>query len=449
MNDAPVAAPPDVIHLSPTPPDRSGVADQAAMIVPALQAIARVEAWRRADQAAGALAAIQAPAPLQALKALNRARCPIYHIGNHGGFHSWILNLALQVPGVAILHDLDLRDLLLNAWGPQRFRAAIATDYGAQAADALCPNGAPPTPRRLRAFDGRHVGLRIIAEASLAIVVHSAFARSVVEAMTDAPVVVTPLAFALNADAPPPAPPLKPPLRIVAFDHATMDRGLFELLSAMAAVGDGGAFTLDVIGESPHWPRFWRRVRELGLGLGPPGRCVRHAGPLSLPETESLLRQADLAYNVRPRTLGESSGALLDVWASGRACIVADADAFADLPRDCVLHLPVRDGRLNPDDLKRLLQTIADAPNQLRRIGATAFERLRDRRSPARYAETLAALSANAPALKRAFALRRFAARIDGLAAAAGVSPELTPALLGRLGERLPALLAAPPMRNL
>ena len=84
-----------VAYYSPMPPERSGIADYSAHLLPALRE--RIE--RRGRQAR--------PHP-----ARPRHRRRAYHVGNNPDAHGWIVDALRKRPGVVVLHDFVLHHLI-------------------------------------------------------------------------------------------------------------------------------------------------------------------------------------------------------------------------------------------------------------------------------------------------------------------------------------------------
>ena len=83
-----------VAYYSPLPPERSGIADYSALLVPALA--------RKVD-----------------LRIARRRRRPgrgvdisLYHVGNNPEAHGWIVEALCEQPGLVVLHDFVLHHLV-------------------------------------------------------------------------------------------------------------------------------------------------------------------------------------------------------------------------------------------------------------------------------------------------------------------------------------------------
>ena len=108
-----------VAYYSPLPPERSGIADYSALLLPALRRRMDVEVARRRRPA------------------LRRTDVALYHVGNNPQAHGWIVDALRRRPGVVVLHDLVLHHLVagltLARGNPSGYIAAMERDGGEEA----------------------------------------------------------------------------------------------------------------------------------------------------------------------------------------------------------------------------------------------------------------------------------------------------------------------------
>ena len=88
-----------VAYYSPLPPERSGVADYSAMLLPELQQRLEIDVVRRG-------------ARRRARRAARHADVALYHVGNDPERHWWIVEELRRRPGVVVLHDFVLHHLV-------------------------------------------------------------------------------------------------------------------------------------------------------------------------------------------------------------------------------------------------------------------------------------------------------------------------------------------------
>ena len=84
-----------VSYFSPMPPERSGIADYSALLLPALRKRLDVEVVRRGRT-----------------RPARGADLSLYHVGNNPDAHGWIVDALRRRPGVVVLHDFVLHHLV-------------------------------------------------------------------------------------------------------------------------------------------------------------------------------------------------------------------------------------------------------------------------------------------------------------------------------------------------
>ena len=84
-----------VAYFSPLPPERSGIADYSALLLPALEKRLDVTVVRRG-----------------AKKSPRGTDLALYHIGNNPDAHGWIVDALRRRPGLVVLHDFVLHHLV-------------------------------------------------------------------------------------------------------------------------------------------------------------------------------------------------------------------------------------------------------------------------------------------------------------------------------------------------
>ena len=154
--------------FSPLPPARTGVADYSAALLGALRRHGLVEV------------------------APSRSDVRLYHLGNNQ-LHAGIYALALEKPGVIVLHDAVLHHFLLGSLSRSQYLEEFAHNYGGWnhgLASELWRD------RAGAAGDARYFAypmLKRVAERALAIIVHNpAAARAVREHAPGARVIEVP-----------------------------------------------------------------------------------------------------------------------------------------------------------------------------------------------------------------------------------------------------------------
>jgi glycosyltransferase involved in cell wall biosynthesis len=308
-----------VAYYSPLPPERSGIADYSALLLPALERLLDVDVVRRGRTR-----------PVAADVAL-------YHVGNDPDTHGWIVDALRRRSGVVVLHDLVLHHLVAGLTVGRRdgraYLLAMERDSG--------------IPGRLLAhgyLDGRVPPLwetspeefpltaEILASAT-GVIVHSRYVEERIRSMRyDRHVWRIPHPAW-------PAPAVEPsavdgrPL-FGCFGHLNVSKRLPQLLEAFELVRrrHPDARLLLVGPASPHFDAD----RFVGAG-------VERIDYVDEQRLWSLMAACDACISLRSPTMGETSGSAIRALSLGQPLVVSDVGWFSELPDDVALKVSVDD----------------------------------------------------------------------------------------------------------
>jgi glycosyltransferase involved in cell wall biosynthesis len=379
-------------YLSPLPPVRSGISDYSVDLLPELAARADVRVLRLPDQeVAPELEARWRPGPAE--RAGEDGRLPLYQMGNNR-YHEAVWRLALERPGVVVLHDLVLHHFLLDRTvGRDRFepyREQLERDHG-------WIGRAAAAPVRWGAF-GQAAQFELPASRTLlrrqrGVVVHGRWAATVLgEEDGELAVRVVPMAIPLPAAASREAGlafrrahgiPERAPL-IGSFGFQTPIKRTDAAIRALARPGLE-AVRLLIAGELSPYANYLDLAVELGVG-----ERVHVTGFLPFEELESAIAATDLCLNLRYPTAGETSASLLRILAVGRPVLVSSHADYGDLPREVALEVPLGEGE-DEALAARLAERLLGGADELRRMGEAARRFIAERHDPGRAAEAMVA----------------------------------------------------------
>ncbi len=333
-------------YLSPLPPVRSGISDYSVDLLPHLAALADVRVMRLPDlPIAPELEALWRP--VDAEQTGLGGRIPLYHMGNNR-YHAGIAALAVERPGVMMLHDLVLHHFLLDRtvgageWEP--YRAALATDHG-------WIGEAAARPVRWGAF-GRSAQFFLPANRALlrrqrGVLVHGRWAADVLaEEDADLAVRTVPMGIPL-----PPAAtrelgrsfraargiPVDAPL-VGSFGFQTPIKRTDVAIRALAAPELAPVHLL-VAGELSPYANYETLAAELGVA-----ERLHVTGFLPFEELDAAIVATDLCLNLRYPTAGETSASLLRILAVGRPVLVSQYAELGELPAEIALPIPLGEG---------------------------------------------------------------------------------------------------------
>jgi len=312
-----------VAYFSPLPPERSGIADYSALLLPALRERIDVEAVDRGQR-----------------KPPRGTDLCVYHVGNNPDVHGWIVDALKRTPGVVVLHDFVLHHLVA---GLTLARKDVAGYLNAMEREAGLPgrllalgvvDGCVPPLWSTRPEDFALAGDVLDLARDHGLIVHSEHVRARALATGfDGPIWRIPMPVW-------PAPPTAPaavdgdPV-IGSFGFLNANKRIPQLLEAFAALRarHPGARLLLVGPEAPGL-ELERRVASLGLE-----DAVERHGYVDEAQFWSLLAACDVAVSLRWPTMGETSAGAIRVLSLAKPLIVSDVDAFRELPDDVVLKV--------------------------------------------------------------------------------------------------------------
>jgi len=369
---------------SPLPPQRSGIADYSAELLPALAREAPdlaielvVDDGVRPAPALAARFPVHGARALPGLLAAGRFDLVLYHLGNNRDFHAGIYRALLEHPGVVVLHEVVLhhlvRDVTLYAGDPDAYARELAYAYGrtgeALARRALA-TGVPLEPWSAPLFER-------VVDRSLGVIVHNDYVRRRVLASRPlSRLAVVPHHLDLGGSLGEASPPDREAARdaqglpagafvVASFGFFTAAKRPEILLRAFARLRrERPEAVLVLAGEvSPHYD--FARVFTPDLRAG-----VTITGRLELPDFLRWMAACDIAVNLRHPTAGETSGTLIRLLGMGRPVIVSRAGAFAEIPDGACAKVDVDDSE--EELLLAYLLRLAADPGLRRAMGENA-----------------------------------------------------------------------------
>src|SRR3954447_14121421 len=329
-----------VAYYSPLPPERSGIADYSALLLPQLRRFLDVDVVRRGRTR-----------PVAADVAL-------YHVGNDPDAHGWIVDALRRRPGVVVLHDFVLHHLVAGLTigrkdGPG-YLAAMERDAGV--AGRLLAHGVldgrVPPPWETRPEEFPLTG-EVLATAT-GLIVHSRYVEEQArEAGYHGPI----WRIAHPAWRMPDVGPADVDGRPLfgCFGHINASKRIPQLLEAFAAVRHRHPNAkLLLVGSAS--PRF-DASRLVGDG-------VERVDYVDEQRLWALMAACDACVSLRAPTMGETSGSAIRALSLGRPLVVSDLGWFAELPDAVALKVPVDDDEVA--SLAAALELLASSePTQL------------------------------------------------------------------------------------
>jgi glycosyltransferase involved in cell wall biosynthesis len=363
-------------YFSPLNPQRSGISDYSEELLPHLAGGAEIDLF--VDGFAPSNVSVRERfrcfdyrADHTLLESLRDYDAVVYHVGNDHRYHAGIYDAARAFPGVVVLHDFALQTfflgLSLSRGDANVYLDELGACHGAraraEAAKSLAAGSAPSFYAQPLAFP---LNCRLAREAE-GVIMHSEWSRARLAS-------IAPATPALRVGMPVPFDDLTNKderdgrtshrVEIASFGFVTAEKGLSRVLRALAALKGDHDFHYTLVGQPDNFDAL-DAVGAHGLN-----ERVTLTGYVSLAEFKARVGAADIAINLRERTVGETSASVCRAMAAGVPVVVSNVGWFAELPDDCVVKIDA--GEAGDAQLRAYLaRLIEDAPLR-RRIGANA-----------------------------------------------------------------------------
>lgn len=340
--------------FSPLPPSASGIADYSEALLEPLRGIVDVEVFASPGHAFYP----------------GRFDVALYQLGNNP-HHDFVYETALRHPGVVVMHESNLHHLVAHI-------TIKSGDWDRYIREAEYNGGAAAVAHaeRVRAlqagpdYEGLPMTRRVL-EAAKALIVHSRFmVTEMRKAGFHGPIahiphgawtpVVDRCAYRdrLGVDETTPL--------IGIFGHLKPYKRIAESLRAFRRLLRVEPRAKMILAGAAH-PDFAADSLIRALDLAP---HVRMLGFTPAEDFSGYIAASDIVLNLRYPTVGETSGSLLRALGLGRAVIVSDVGAFAELPEDVCLKAPV--GGPEEEVLFEYLNLLVSRREVARELGARA-----------------------------------------------------------------------------
>lgn len=387
------AGKPRLACISPLPPEQSGISDYTVQLLKALATHYDIEVIVHQDQVSDPWVLRHCPVRsvdgfLQNHWTFDRV---LYHFGN-SHFHDHMLDLLQRVPGVVVLHDYYLSGLQAHHLRgmdnvPWQRMLHACHGYPALLADRL------PGDRKQVIW---HYPCNLdVLEHATGIIVHSEFSRRLASQWLGPGAADTWRVIPLLREAPAidlaDRQQARKQLGLPADAFVVCSFGLIgehklnlDLVEAFkgSSLAQEPSCMLIFVGENdagPFGKTLMQRIEQSGLQ-----QRIRITGWTDAQDYQQYLAAADVGVQLRTRSRGETSAAVLDCMRHGLPTIVNANGSMADLDSTAVYLLPDAFG---VHELAFALETLWQQPGRREQLGDAARRLLTTRHAPAACAQ--------------------------------------------------------------
>jgi len=378
---------PKLAYISPLPPERSGISDYSAVLLPELSRYYDIDVIMAQDSVSDPW--IKANCSLRSVEWF-RAHSDhydrvLYHFGN-SHFHQHMFSLLEEVPGVIVLHDFFLSSIIAHmdftGYQPNSWIKTLYQSHGYAAVQ-----------KHFHASDNTeaiwHYPCNLdVLQNALGVIVHSDMSRrlavqwygkGMADDWTIVPLLRVPELGIDRAEA-------RRRLKLGNDDFVVCSFGLLgpiklnhRLLNAWlaSALARSANCVLIFVGENHnggYGAELITMIRRSGMD-----KRIRITGWADADTFRCYLAAADIGVQLRTLSRGETSAAVLDCMNYGLPTIVNANGSMVDLPDDGVLKLP---DEFDDAELIAALETLWRNPSYRQQLGAKAREIILEYHAP-------------------------------------------------------------------
>src|ERR1700687_3285428 len=328
-----------VALFTPLAPTMTGTADYASALVAELKKIVKLQVYQEVPRRFD-------PSAFDAL---------VYQIANNP-HHASFYKMALNQPGVVVIHEPNLHDLVkgvtLNNGHEATYLREVVYEIFGRELEQVTMNPSlfeGPQPRTFSL-------LRRLLTGSRACVVHSKYAERELRVRDyHGPLLVVPHGAEVRTLE---AKPFRDRLGVAVgvplvglFGYHRPDKHTLECLHVFSELRHAMPDARAIVVGQLH-PEVDLREHLHALGIEPHVSVLDYQ--ISLEDFDGYLSACDVVVNLRNPTFGETSGTMMRAFGLGKAVVVSDNGACQDVPGEVCVKIPADE--YEPKVLLRCLQ---------------------------------------------------------------------------------------------
>lgn len=380
---------PRLAYVSPLPPERSGISDYSAELLPELARHYHIDVIVAQPEISNAW--INANCPVRSVDWFQRNHRVydrvLYHFGN-SSFHQHMFELIKRIPGAIVLHDFFLSGIVAHL----EFHGIVP---GFWVHELYTAHGYKAVQDRFKVEQKAEVvwaypcNLSVLRDA-VGVIVHSQHSRRLAQewygdndqsAWRYIPHLRVP-DYGTSSD----KRAAREALELHAYDFIVCSFGLLgpsklndRLLTAWldSPMAADPKCVLIFVGQNDDGEYGDRLSKQIKNHVN--SQRIKITGWTDIETFKSYLAAADVGVQLRTFSRGETSGTVLDCMNHGLATIVNANGSMADLPAECVVRLP---DEFEIAELKKSLIELWRNPAQRERLSLKAKAEVRTSHSP-------------------------------------------------------------------
>lgn len=437
---------PKLAYISPLPPERSGIADYSAELLPELARYYDIDVIVAQSEVSDPW--IKACLPIRTVEwfvqHIDRYDRILYHFGN-SLFHQHMFDLLDRIPGVVVLHDFFLSSIKAHL----ELSGCVP---GAWTAELYKSHGYAAVWERFQEKDVTDTIFKYpcnisVLQRATGVIVHSAYSIELTKQWYEdgvgddwwtIPLLRAPANKKDRIEA-------RKTLGLAPDDFVVCSFGILSstkrnhrLLRAWlnSKLAEDPRCQLIFVGENGggnYGKQLLDTIRQSGLR-----DRIHITGWVKTETFKHYLAAADMAVQLRTHSRGETSAAILDCMNYGLPVVVNANGSIAELPQDAVWMLP---DDFKDADLIEALEVLRDDVERCKKLGARAREVIHTRHAPracaAQYARAIETFYTGAKTGKQA--LIDTIARLEGIPSDEGTLATLATAITQNLPSKQPA----------
>jgi glycosyltransferase involved in cell wall biosynthesis len=440
---APAPGRPKLAYVSPLPPEKSGIADYSAELVPELAKYYEVELIVAQERVDDVRVAPFAQREVEWFRDhAHQYERVLYHFGNSHA-HKHMFELIREVPGIVVLHDFFFSGVLDNlereGYLPQAFLKALYASHGFTGLCEHRKHGRNPSI-------WKYPVNKDVLDHATGVIVHSEFSKELATAWYGPGAAhdwrTIPLLRGRPAEraAPEARAAARARLKLADADYLVCTFGMLGRTKLNEELLD--AFLASPLAADPHCKLVFVGENDPGLyGAGlarkmagsEAAQRIRIAGFVDAATYADYLAACDCAVQLRAATRGETSAAVLDCLLYGAPTIVNAHGSTASIADDLLVKLP---DAFSTAELADALACLRADPALRAQLSGRALAHMQAEHAPAHvgqlYADAIEHFAqhgrhAQYQALVRAVAPLCPASQLPGLAAAIAFNRAPTP----------------------